>query len=489
MTPFPDITDAAAATENFALGDREVAVQELFPAPSIEQVLQQLSHWPHLAAFDSSLPSETLGRYSFVAAEPCWWTELAEAACGSDPFAEVRRLTRGYPVTKIEGLPPFQGGIAGFLSYELGHAWERLPRTTFDEFQMPAAAFGCYDWVIAWDHHLQRAWIISQGYPEREPQRRRARAQQRMQQVSEAIGATATVTTVETPSHRPLNRSELAPQYSAPGLEDLTSDFSREGYLHAVAQVIEHIFDGDIFQANLSQRLLTPQKIPSLELYQRLRRRNPAPFAGLLRGHDWDILSASPERFVSLRDRDAETRPIKGTRQRQPGIEADLYTRDALRESEKDLAENVMIADLLRNDLSRVCQPGSIRVPELCRVETYSTVQHLVTAIRGRLADGMTAWDLLSALSPGGSITGAPKVRAMEIIASIEPTARGPYCGSLFYVGFHGGMDSNIIIRTFVVRSGWIQCSVGGGIVAQSDPASEYLETLHKAEGMLRALK
>ncbi|MDA0833408.1 MAG: anthranilate synthase component I family protein [Planctomycetota bacterium] len=471
------------------LGDREVAVRELSPVPLIGEVLEKLSHWPHLVAFDSALPSKTLGRFSFVSADPCWWNELPKATYGVDPFAEVRRLSQTYQVGKIEGLPPFQGGIAGFLSYELGHAWERLPRTMYDEFQMPAAAFGCYDWVIAWDHQLDRAWIISQGYPERDPMRRQARAQQRLEQVVADIVSMPGKTSVETLPHTSLGRDELAPQFDAPGVEGLTSDFSREGYLQAVRQVIEHIYAGDIFQANLSQRLLLPQRLSSLELYGRLRQRNPAPFAGLLRGNAWDILSASPERFVSLCGRDAETRPIKGTRQRQPGIEADLYTRDALRESEKDQAENVMIADLLRNDLSRVCQPGSIRVPELCRVETYSTVQHLVTAIRGRLAYKMTAWDLLTALSPGGSITGAPKVRAMEVIASIEPTARGPYCGSLFHVGFHGGMDSNIIIRTFVVRSGWIQCSVGGGIVAQSDPASEYLETLHKAEGMLRALK
>ncbi|MEO1998239.1 MAG: anthranilate synthase component I family protein, partial [Planctomycetaceae bacterium] len=193
--------------------------------------------------------------------------------------------------------------------------------------------------------------------------------------------------------------------------------------------------------------------------------------------------------FVRVRDQHVETRPIKGTRQRRPQPEADLFARDELRESEKDQAENVMIVDLLRNDLSRVCQPHSIQVPELCSVETYETVQHLVSEVHGTLTSHRNAWDLLQAVFPGGSITGAPKIRSMQVIAELEPTVRGPYCGSLFYVGFDGQLDSNILIRTWTARRGWFQCGVGGGIVAQSDPVSEYEETLHKAEGMLRALR
>ncbi len=258
--------------------------------------------------------------------------------------------------------------------------------------------------------------------------------------------------------------------------------------------MIEYIRAGDIFQANLSQRLLFPADEDGLALYLRLRERNAAPFAGYFAHDDWVVASASPERFVSLRDGEVETRPIKGTRRRRHLPEADLYTEDELRESEKDQAENVMIVDLLRNDLSKVCAPGSIRVPKLCAVETYETVQHLVSVIRGSMDHDQSgrrldAWDLLQATFPGGSITGAPKVRAMQIIAELEPTVRGPYCGSLFYVGFDGTADSNLLIRTFTVRRGWIQFPVGGGIVAQSDPLAEYEETLHKAEGMLRALR
>ena len=269
----------------------------------------------------------------------------------------------------------------------------------------------------------------------------------------------------------------------------MTSNFSRDDYLNSVAQVIEYIQAGDIFQTNLTQRLLAPAVEDSLDLYERLRRVNPAPFAGLMRWDDWSVVSASPERFLRVDGRDVETRPIKGTRRRKRGPEADLFTRDELRESEKDQAENVMIVDLLRNDLSRVCEAGSIRVPQLCGVETYETVQHLVSEVRGRLRDDASVWDLFRVTLPGGSISGAPKVRAMEIIAELEPTSRGPYCGSLFYVGANGQSDSNLLIRTFVQRHGWLQLGVGGGIVAQSNPADEYEETLTKAAGMVRALR
>ena len=283
-----------------------------------------------------------------------------------------------------------------------------------------------------------------------------------------------------------------------PDRPSVTSDFSRGDYERAVETVIEYIHAGDIFQANLSQRLLHRFDTSPVALYERLRKCNPAPFAGFLAHDDWAVISASPERFVRVTGDQVETRPIKGTRQRRPAPEADLFTRDELRQSEKDIAENVMIVDLLRNDLSRVCEPGSISVPQLCVIESYETVQHLVSEVRGTLArspdpSGLSTnqcadvWSLLSALFPGGSITGAPKIRAMEIIAEQEPTARGPYCGSLFYAGFDGTLDSSILIRTFVCRHGWVQCSAGGGIVAQSDPADEYEETLHKAEGMLRA--
>jgi para-aminobenzoate synthetase component 1 len=278
----------------------------------------------------------------------------------------------------------------------------------------------------------------------------------------------------------------LAKQFPARGL---TSNFSPGGYRQAIQRVIDYIHAGDVFQVNLAQRLMFRAREHSVPLYLRLRQRNPATFAGYFDLGECQIVSASPERFLSVRGRQVEARPIKGTRSRAPHPVADLYTGDDLRESEKDRAENVMIVDLLRNDLSRVCRPESVRVTQLCGLELYQYVQHLVSVVRGELAEGRTPLDLVRAAFPGGSIVGAPKVRAMEIIAELEPTARGPYCGSLGYLGFDGSMDLSILIRTITAAGGWWQFPVGGGIVAQSDVESEYEETWHKAAGLLKALE
>jgi para-aminobenzoate synthetase component 1 len=274
-----------------------------------------------------------------------------------------------------------------------------------------------------------------------------------------------------------------------PGVPGLTSNFDRARYLATVRRAIEYVHAGDCFQVNIAQRLLLPATLSPLELYGRLRERNPAPFAGYLDLGDFVVASASPERFLRVQDGVVETRPIKGTRPRGATPAEDQARRQELLDSAKDRAENVMIVDLLRNDLGRVCAYGSVRVPALCRLETYRTVHHLVSEVRGRLRDGLGPVDLLRAAFPGGSVTGAPKVRAMEIIAELEPTARGAYCGSLGYLGFDGTMDTSILIRTFTVGRGWCQFPVGGGIVADSVPEREYEETWHKAEGLLRALR
>lgn len=445
---------------------------------------------PYVLLLESALERTHVGRYSFLTGDPYRVWELPTVPCGQEPFAEIRAELASFPVTRIAELPPFQGGAAGLLSYELGGAWEKLPRAARDEFQFPAMAVGLFDWVLAWDHATSRAWLISHGFPETDPHRRQVRAQTRLQEIRTRLNNGASLIFPKKQriaNASPILRDELVGAVAA-GMPGLLSNFSREAYLATVSRAIEYIAAGDIFQVNLSQRLLYPQDCTPLQLYSRLRERNPAPFAAYFQGNDWTVASASPERFVSVRDGLVETRPIKGTRRRAAGPEADLFTRDALRESVKDQAENVMIVDLLRNDLSRVCRPGCIRVPQLCGVETYETVQHLVSEVQGELANGRDGWDLLSAVFPGGSITGAPKVRAMEIIAELEPSVRGAYCGSLFYLGYDGQMDSNILIRTFTVSRGWVQCPVGGGIVAQSEPEAEYQETLHKAEGMLRAL-
>ncbi|WP_417390722.1 aminodeoxychorismate synthase component I [Gimesia sp.] len=470
-------------------------VEELIPCPDLEQLLLEFAGEESLLVLDSARQSSLQGHYSYLMCNPLTRTQIQTAELGSDPFALMREVQARHQVESIPGLPPFQGGFAGLLSYELGRCWEEFPRATQDEFQLPDFAVGFYDWVIAWDHHQHRAWLIVQGFEPSLNSQQYELATQRSQSVKARIDAV-----LFDPSrkidHRPLQnlepplpREALSSAFPLEGYPHIFSNFSKAEFQKRVAKIIEYIYAGDIFQANFSHRLLSPTTTHPAELYLNLRAKNPAPFAGYFAWDDWAVLSASPERFLNVSDNEVETRPIKGTRRRKYVPEADLLTRDELRESEKDQAENVMIVDLLRNDLSRVCQPGSIRVPHLCSVETYETVQHLVSEVRGQLKPDQTVWDLLAAAFPGGSITGAPKVRAMEIIAELEPTVRGPYCGCLFYAGLNGEFDSNILIRTFTVRKGWIQFPVGGGIIAQSQPRLEYEETLHKAAGMIAALQ
>ena len=481
--PIPDSAEQTMTNTPRALP----VVVELSDAPDPMAALEAFADRPGVLLLESTLRRADAGRYSFLSADPIRWYARDDCPYGSDPFAEVRRDLDCVTTESVEGLPPFQGGAAGLLSYELGGAFERLPRAERDEFRMPALAVGLYNWVLAWDHERNRAWLIAQGWSTEDLSGDAERAADTIRAIRRKLDEPPTVRTRLQFEPR-IPPDQLARQHPMTQMPGLKSSFTRDGYLRAVQHVIDYVHAGDVFQANLSQRLLYPLSCEPVQLYGRLRRCNPAPFAAYFAHDDWAVVSASPERFVAVSRGDVETRPIKGTRRRRANPEADLSTRDELRASRKDLAENVMIVDLLRNDLSRVCAPGTVRVPRLCSVEMFETVQHLVSEVRGKLAPGRTAWDLLEAVFPGGSITGAPKVRAMEIIAELEPTARGPYCGSLFYVGSDGTLDSSILIRTFTVRSGWIQCSVGGGIVAQSDCVGEYDETWHKADGMLAAL-
>jgi para-aminobenzoate synthetase component 1 len=401
-------------------------VAELRPMPEAEAVFLQLASLPHCVFFDSAQRHPELGRYSFVAADP--YAFQVEQDVEGEPAGETAfdRLRAGFrqhatqrgtalAATRSD-LPPFQGGAAGWFAYELLHQLERVPRAEFDEFRSPLVALGWYDTVVAFDHAAHRAWIISQGLPEAEPEKRRRRAEARLKWFTQRLsGTTEPPRDFSGAGKRSVSVAELAPQYPIDTPPGLTSDFSRRGYLDAVARAIEYIRAGDIFQVNLSQRLLYAAADHAVALYLRMRQRNPAPFAGYFDAGAFQLASASPERFLAVRGREVETRPIKGTRPRHARPEADLFAGDDLLASEKDRAENVMIVDLLRNDLSRVCTDDSVRVTQLCRVESYQFVQHLVSAVCGTLRPEATAIDLLAAAFPGGSITGAPKVRAMQI--------------------------------------------------------------------------
>jgi para-aminobenzoate synthetase component 1 len=387
-------------------------------------------------------------------------------------------------------LPPFQGGWAGLFSYDLGRDWQSVPLARSDAFQTPHLALGFYDVVIAFDHQQNAAWIISQGFPETSPEARRDRASARLAYFREVIGSSsfslAAAHDLATASRLPLDFTSA--EYHVPDRLGLTSNFTPEAYRAAVSRVIDYIHAGDVFQVNLAQRLLLPADAPSVEAYCRLREVNPAPFAGYFDLGDSQILSASPERFLRVHDRLVETRPIKGTAQRFGNDAADRSAAIKLLNSSKNRAENVMIVDLMRNDLSMTCRPESVRVTQLCGLESFASVHHLVSAVEGELRDDKTPFDLLQTCLPGGSVTGAPKLRAMEIISELEPSARGAYCGALGYLGVGGQMDTSVLIRTVTAARGWWQFPAGGGIVAQSDPDAEYQETWHKARGLLRAL-
>jgi para-aminobenzoate synthetase component 1 len=409
-------------------------------------------------------------------------------------LAAVRDALAPFHTASVPGLPPFQGGAAGFIGYDWGATIERLPAPRYDDLELPDMLLGLYDWVVAWDHCERAAWVISTGMPETADAAAR-RARQRLDWVLGRLAGRRERGTAE----RRTERSGVAPDrprapsYPVLGVEDaeqveLRSTFTHRGYLTAVARVREYVLAGDIFQANLSQRFEAPLREPPWSLYQRLRTTNPAAFGAFMDCGDFQILSVSPERFLRLSGAQVETRPIKGTRPRGLGPMHDALLGRVLSESDKDRAENVMIVDLLRNDLSRVCRPGSVHVPDLFSLEHHPTVHHLVSTVVGELEPGRDVVELVRATFPGGSITGAPKVRAMEIIAELEPTGRGVYCGSLGYFGVDGEMDTSIAIRTCVAAAGTVYFQAGGGIVADSDPEQEYRETLDKARGIIRAL-
>jgi para-aminobenzoate synthetase component I len=460
-------------------------VQRLTPALQPEDVFRRWTDLPFCLFLDSALARNRLGRYSFLAADP--YETLLLPADGSDALGELHTRLAGCAAVTRRDLPPFQGGAAGLFAYDLHRSLESIPASRCDEFSLPALAVGFYDVVLAFYLQSKEAWLISQGFPETEPARRRQRAAQRLSEFRSRLERTATRTS-DARHARILAADQLSPQHVVSRRKGLTSNFSPQQYLDAVRRTVEYILAGDVFQVNLSQRLLFPAVEDAVSLYLRLRRCNPATFAAYFDLGEFQILSASPERFVQVREGRVEARPIKGTRPRLPHSEASLFAADELQQSEKDRAENVMIVDLLRNDISRVCEAATVQVTELCQLETYEYVQHLVSAVCGRLRPETTPLDLIRAAFPGGSITGAPKVRAMQIIAELEPTARGAYCGSLGYLGFDGTLDLSILIRTITAGRGWWQMPVGGGITAQSDPQREYEETWHKAIGLLRAL-
>ena len=497
-------------------------VEELVPAPDPAQCCERFAGLPYRLFLDSASRDARLGRYSFLCADPVTVirarnTEVEQVdadgsrhAIATDALAAARASLAPHRTGAIAGLPPFQGGAAGYIAYDFGRTLERLPEPRYDDLGLDDLVLGLYDWVLAWDHHSARAWLISTGMPETDPEAKDRRARKRAAMVRDRLDAAGVAgralvargqpgdafqdAATGVARHRATPSGDVAPSYPVEGgwwdpRLEIRSSFTHAAYLAAVQRVRDYIYDGDIFQANFSQRFEAGFAESPWTFYLRLRARNAAPFAAYMDLPDATVLSASPERFLRIDPSGRiETRPIKGTSPRGFVPLHDAALGHALTESEKDRAENLMIVDLMRNDLSRVCEPGTVRVPELFALERYATVHHLVSTVVGQLAPGADAFDLIRAAFPGGSITGAPKVRAMEIIAELEPSRRGVYCGSMGYWSVTGDLDTSIAIRTAVARGGRIYFSAGGGIIADSSPEQEYRETLDKARGIIDAL-
>ncbi len=454
------------------------------PSPVLEAIplddpliaARALSGLPYPFLLHSSAPGGR-ARWSFFGADPF---AVFKAADYEAARAMWRRIKGTVP--RPDSLPadvPFTGGVVGYWAYDFGRRLERLPSRATDDLSLPDVVLGFYDVVGAFDHETGQAWLVSSGLP-MEPTLRSARASDRLRRFAGLLAAARPAP----PRPAPLGKAIAHPR----------STFTPDAYRAAVEQVKELIRAGDIFQANLSQRWTLPvgaadPTARALVLSAALAALSPAPHAAFIGAPDHAIASASPERFLELRGRRVETRPIKGTRPRGADPAEDARLGAELLASAKDRAENVMIVDVLRNDLGRVCETGSVAVAGLCELEAFPQVFHLTSTVTGMLAERRDAFDLLHACFPGGSITGAPKIRAMEILETLEPVRRHIYTGSIGYLDWSGDADWNIAIRSLVVTERAVHFAAGGGITADSDPEAEYRETLDKAEGMRLALE
>ena len=479
--------------------NRYPLIEEVATSLTAPELFELIDDKPYSFFLDSGMDPRRLGRYSFLGSEPF----LAISTRGSEitlirgqevevqrgnPFDTIGRLLEPYGLDHCPAPVPFLGGAVGYFGYDLCHFTERLPSTAIDDLGLPESYLALYDTVLAFDHLEKKAFIVATGFPEMEEGQRLRRVRMRLEETKDWLHAASATQGPCLPRSRIFGDSEFGPQ---PESQEITlkSNFTPEEYTRAVDKVREYIAAGDVFQVNLSQRFEADLKISPFELYKRLRAVNPAPFSSYLNLPEVTVVSASPERFLKVESDLVETRPIKGTRPRGRDSVEDKRLADELTHSAKDRAENMMIVDLERNDLGRVCRYGTVKVTELAILETFPTVFHLTSTVSGKLRRGKSNIDLLKATFPGGSITGAPKVRAMEIIDELEPTKRSVYTGSIGYLGFNEDMDINIVIRTFLIKEGKAYFQVGGGIIYDSDAEAEYVETLDKARGLLRALQ
>lgn len=440
-----------------------------------EEVFWQLKDEKHCIFLDSGMDHEHLGRYSIIAWEPFLTFESKGKTIriqdekslieySGNTFEALKKLYSQYASDIITDLP-FVGGFMGYFGYDLCHQIEKLPTHTIDDIGLPDCFMGLYDGAYVYDHKTNLSYIADSGI--REGMRERV------------LSRIEWLENMAKPSIE-LPKMEKSPVFK--------SNFEKEDYIKALSRLKAYIRTGDIYQANLTQRFTTEMTQSPAALYMKLRQVNPAPFAAFIPLERGAVISSSPERLLKIDKNIIETRPIKGTRPRGRSPEEDALLKEELIASEKDRSELLMIVDLERNDLSKVSKTGTVKVPELMVCETYPTVFHLVSTVRGELKEGLDPLDVIMATFPGGSITGAPKIRAMEVIDELEPTQRSVYTGGIGYIGFNGQTDFNIAIRTIICHHDQASFQAGGGIVWDSDEESEYQETLDKAKAMMNAL-
>ena len=437
------------------------------------RLFEAIADLPWAVFLDSGRHYPAQSRYDILSAQP--YVRLVTRGALTEVYHDGIELSRDDPFSLLKralaidpacgGELPFCGGAIGYFGYDLARRLERLPSAAEDAERIPEMAVGLYDWAMVVDHRERRSWLVGQG---RDPDTDL--------KWSGLVGLFS-----DPPREKPRAPFRI--------LSPVASNLTHEAYARAFRKIRGYIHDGDCYQVNLAQRFSAAASGDPWLAYQRLRIINPAPFSAYLNTPYAQILSASPERFLRVGGGRVETKPIKGTRPRAGHARLDAELIEELRASGKDRAENLMIVDLLRNDLSKNCALGTVRVPKLFEVESFATVHHLVSTVTGELKPDRDALDLLRGCFPGGSITGAPKLRAMQIIEELEPHRRGIYCGAIGYLGFDGNMDLNIAIRTLVHSQGAIRFWAGGGIVADSRLEDEYQETFDKAAAMLKLLQ
>ncbi|MBI4687796.1 MAG: anthranilate synthase component I family protein [Nitrospirae bacterium] len=467
---------------------------------------------PYSFLFESAKGPENIARYSFVGIEPFLIFRVKNGAVEIEvrnqksedrsqktektktPLKKLKGLIKSYKIESHPNLPPFIGGAVGLFSYDFVHYFEHLPKTAVDDLEIPDAHFLFIDTIVAFDHKEKKTYIIScpgadeavsksiQGAKGSSDSKWGEDYERSCEKIKILYNKIKTIL----PSLHP-NKKTCSLVINP---IEIHHAMSKLDYMDIVKKAKEYIKAGDIFQANLSQRVsVNVGDTPPWRIYSLLRRINPSPFGGYLNMNDYHIVSSSPERLIRVLENIVETRPIAGTRPRGANDMADIEMRTELLLNEKERAEHLMLIDLERNDLGRISDYGSVVVDEFMITEDYSHVIHIVSNIKGALAKGMDCFDAIRAAFPGGTITGVPKVRCMEIIDELEPLTRGPYTGSMGYISFTSNMDLNIIIRTFVVKNNTAYVQAGAGIVADSDPEREYNETLKKAEALIKTLE